>query len=74
MRVLVGELSARGAGRPLISRGRRGGIGRHGLVPREGALSALGSGRLLCCVTAVVRGGTAQLTTTPLGSVGCGLE
>ena len=27
--ILVGELSARGAGRPLISRGRRGGIGRH---------------------------------------------
>ena len=43
----TGELSARGAGRPLISRGRRGGIGRHGLVPREGALSVLGSGRLL---------------------------
>ena len=41
MMVLVGELSARGAGRPLISRGRRGGIGHHGLVPREGALSAL---------------------------------
>ena len=47
MMILVGELSARGAGRPLISRGRRGGIGRHGLVPREGAFSALGSGRLL---------------------------
>ena len=46
--ILAGELSARGAGRPLISRGRRGGIGRHGLAPREGALSALGSGRLLC--------------------------
>ena len=42
------DLSARGAGRPFISRGRHGGIGRRGLIPRESALSALGSGRLLC--------------------------
>ena len=42
------DLSAIGAGRPVISRGRHGGGGRRGLIPREGALCVLGSGRLLC--------------------------
>ena len=38
----------------VVSWGWRGGIGRRGLTPREGAPSALGPGRLGICHASVV--------------------